>query len=278
MLGFNGTRSIFQAPAARFAAICAQPYVLVSKMHFSGSPPAQGQARTQYFDRQLKRTQRNNAAQWKDSAQYDYLRSEVTRRLVDRIEDISREFEVCADIGAGSGFVKRHLGDKGRKLKSLIHLELAEKSLLRDVNTEEESKVDGMKEYHVVADEEWLPLKSDSVDLAVSSMSMHWVNELPDVLAQVNRVLKPNGVFLCAMLGGETLQELRSAFACADMERDGGVRPHVSPFAKLNDCGDLLSAAGFQATTIDSDVLEIPYPDAFTLMHALECMRPGSGS
>jgi SAM-dependent methyltransferase len=104
-------------------------------------------------------------------------------------------------------------------------------------------------EYHVVDEEGALPFADASVDLVVSSMSMHWINDLPGFFKRVRRVLKPDGVFLAAMVGGATLQELRSSFTVADLERLGGVQAHVSPFAYGRDCGDLMASAGFTMPT-----------------------------
>eukprot|EP00808_Paulinella_micropora_P016904 g70692.t1 len=111
-----------------------------------------------------------------------------------------------------------------------------------------------------------------SADLIVSSMFLHWTNDLPGIFQQIFQALKPNGCFLGAMLGGETLQELRSSFALADMERQGGVRPHVSPLARVRDVGDLLGAAGFKLNTLDTDEIVVRYPDMFTLMDHLQKM------
>jgi NADH dehydrogenase [ubiquinone] 1 alpha subcomplex assembly factor 5 len=104
-------------------------------------------------------------------------------------------------------------------------------------------------QYHVVDEEGALPFAPGSVDLIISSMSMHWINDLPGFLKRCRVALKPDGVFLAAMLGGSTLQELRSAMTVADIERLGGVNAHVSPFAYGRDCGDLMAAAGFTMPT-----------------------------
>jgi len=98
------------------------------------------------------------------------------------------------------------------------------------------------------------------------------VNDLPDALEQIRKALKPDGVFMGAMLGGETLQELRSCLALADTERKGGVQPHLSPFVRLKDAADLLSNAGFAIPTIDTEAITVSFPDMFTLMHHLQGM------
>lgn len=108
-------------------------------------------------------------------------------------------------------------------------------------------------QYHVVDEEGSLPFAPGSLDLIVSNLDMHWINDLPGFMKRCRLALKPDGVFLASMLGGSTLQELRSAFTVADMERLGGIQAHVSPFAYGRDCGDLMAAAGFSMPTGQGD-------------------------
>lgn len=228
------------------------------------------------FDRATKSVQRDRAASMSDSNSYDYLRNEMARRLVDRVLDINRKFPVTVDLGCGSGHIGKFLGDKGG-VEHLIQLELSEKALTRDTHAPPNDDIgepvpDTRTSWLSVADEEFLPLAPNSVDLVVSNLSLHWVNDLPGCLAQIHKALKPDGCFLACLLGGETIQELRSSLALADMERLGGVRSHCSPFVRLSDCGSLLSSAGFNLPTVDSDAVNIPYPDMFTLCHHLQGM------
>eukprot|EP01133_Synstelium_polycarpum_P019484 gene19484-23341_t len=97
--------------------------------------------------------------------------------------------------------------------------------------------------------EQPLPFEAESFDLIISSMSLHWINDLPGVFANLRACLKPNGVFIGALLGEETLTELKDALYLAESEREGGFSPHVSPFAKLSDIGNLLSKAKFNLPT-----------------------------
>lgn len=128
--------------------------------------------------------------------------------------------------------------------------------------------------HRVVVDEEKdsLPFEQDSVDAVVCGMYTHWINNLPNVLGKAHKILKPDGVFFGAILGGDTLHELRSAFVLAEQEREGGVSPHVSPFAGIRDVGNVLTRAGFKIPTIDSDTLTVYYPDGLTMMHHLQLM------
>ena len=101
----------------------------------------------------------------------------------------------------------------------------------------------------VVGDEEFVPLQHQVVDGIVSNLCMHWVNDLPGTFIQSFNALKPNGMFMVSMFGGETLSELRDSFTVAEQERESGISPHVSPFARVTDVGNLLSGAGFRLPT-----------------------------
>ena len=124
----------------------------------------------------------------------------------------------------------------------------------------------------VVADEEALPFRDASLDLVVSALALQFVNDLPGTLVQIRRALKPDGLFLAALVGGETLTELRQAFAAAESEVEGGVSPRVAPFADVRDLGALLQRAGFALPVTDIDRLTVRYDSPFALMHDLRRM------
>ena len=117
-----------------------------------------------------------------------------------------------------------------------------------------------------------LPFSPNSFSAVVSSLSLHWINDLPSLLAQVARVLQPDSPFLAAMLGGDSLYELRSSLQLADLDRRGGVSTHVSPLADVRDMGGLLTKAGFKMLTVDVDDIVVDYPDTFALMQDLQAM------
>ena len=117
-----------------------------------------------------------------------------------------------------------------------------------------------------------LPFADASFDIVLSSCALHWAGDLPAVFAEVRRVLRPDGLFLGALLGGETLAELRSAFVAAQAEREGGVSPHISPMAGVADVGNLLAGAGFGMPTVDAEPLRVGYPDALRLCEHLQAM------
>ncbi|MFZ0236436.1 MAG: methyltransferase domain-containing protein, partial [Xanthobacteraceae bacterium] len=124
----------------------------------------------------------------------------------------------------------------------------------------------------VVADEEALPFRDASIDLVASGLALHFANDLPGVLAQIRRALKPDCLFLAALLGGETLIELRQAFAEAESEIESGASPRVAPFADLRQLGALLQRAGLALPVTDVERVTVRYSSAFDLMHDLRRM------
>ena len=122
-----------------------------------------------------------------------------------------------------------------------------------------------------------LPFSDGTFDLVISSAALHWVNNLPGLLLEIKRVLKPDGCLIFAMVGGSsTLTELRSLLVLAEMEWDGGVSSHVGPFVDFSDVGSLLTNAGFALTTVDVDTIPLSYPNAMVLMEHLQRMGEGT--
>jgi SAM-dependent methyltransferase len=124
----------------------------------------------------------------------------------------------------------------------------------------------------VIADEENLPFLPQSYDLVISPLNLHWVNDLPKALIQIRHVLKPDGLFLGAFLGGSTLQELREALLKTEIELNLGVRPHISPFVRLEDAVALVQRAGFALPVIDKETLKVTYKDLNSLFKDLKNM------
>jgi SAM-dependent methyltransferase len=124
----------------------------------------------------------------------------------------------------------------------------------------------------LAADEEALPFAPHSFDLVMSVLSLHWVNDLPGALIQIRQALEPDGLFLGALLGGETLAELRVALMEAELAEEAGAGPRVSPFAEVRDAGALLQRAGFALPVADVDTIPVTYPDALALMRDLRGM------
>ncbi|XP_034620044.1 arginine-hydroxylase NDUFAF5, mitochondrial isoform X1 [Trachemys scripta elegans] len=215
------------------------------------------------FDRQLKRKQKNWAALQPEPAKYNYLREEVGGRVADRVFDITRTFHLALDVGCGSGYIAQYLNKE--TVEKLFQVDMAENALKNTMETE-------IPTVSIVADEEFLPFKEDTFDLVVSSLSLHWVNDLPRAFREIHQVLKPDGVFIGAMFGGETLYELRCSLQLAELEREGGFSPHVSPFTDVTDLGHLLGRAGFNTLTVDTDEIQVNYPGMFEVMEDLQGM------
>lgn len=156
------------------------------------------------------------------------------------------------------------------RISELLAAESSESLLYRDADHEFNKKINITRQ--VLQDEESIPFEPESFDLVMSSLSMHWINDLPGVLSQINSVLKPDSPFVGAMLGGDTLFELRTSLQLAEQERRGGISPHVSPLADVRDVGGLLQKAGFKMLTVDVDDIIVDYPDTFALMEDLQAM------
>ncbi len=209
------------------------------------------------FDRTLVRAHRDRAAP--GFSDHDFLVAEVADRLTDRLADINRTFSTVLDLGC-------HTGQLGRALQHRTDI----KTLVQtDLSTGMLGTATGLR---VAADEEALPFADQTFDLIASVLSLHWVNDLPGTLAQINRCLKPDGVFLGAFLGGNTLQELRAAFLEGELEIKGGAGSHISPFAEVRDAGGLLQRAGFALPVADVETLTVTYPNPFALMTELRGM------
>ncbi|XP_075867034.1 arginine-hydroxylase NDUFAF5, mitochondrial isoform X2 [Microcebus murinus] len=213
------------------------------------------------FDRDLKRKQKNWAARQPEPMKFDYLREEVGSRIADRVYDIARDFSLGLDLGCGRGYIAQHLNKE--TVGKFFQTDIAENALKNSLKTE-------IPTVSVLADEEFLPFQENTFDLVVSSLSLHWVNDLPRALEQIHYVLKPDGVFIGAMFGGDTLYELRCSLQLAETEREGGFSPHVSPFTAINDLGHLLGRAGFNTLTVDTDEIQVNYPGMFELMEDLQ--------
>ncbi|KAI5927916.1 S-adenosyl-L-methionine-dependent methyltransferase [Camillea tinctor] len=261
----------------------------------ASSPPTH-----QVFNRHTKWLQRERAAaDVEGSREVDYLKDEVAMRLCERLWDIKRDFPSVLDFGANTCNIARaltrpfpnpnsdpnssssadELPDELPPLASRIgHLLAVDSSaaqLHRDASLPFNSALSLTRE--VLPDEETtFPYADNTFDLVLSSLSLHWINDLPGVLAQINRVLKPDCAFVGAMLGGDTLYELRTSLQLAEHERRGGVSPHLSPLADVRDVGGLLQRAGFRMLTVDVDDLVVDYPDSFALMRDLQAMGEGN--
>jgi SAM-dependent methyltransferase len=209
------------------------------------------------FDRRIVRLHRDRVAG--GLAENDFLLQEVGERLADRLDDVKRRFPLALDLGCHTGELGRLLGGRGG-VESMVHCDLSQAMATR---------APGLR---LAADEEALPFGEGTFDLVTSLLSLHWVNDLPGALTQIRLALKPDGLFLAAMLGGETLKELRQALAEAEIAVEGGLSPRVSPFAGVRDAGGLLQRAGFALPVVDTETLTVVYSDPLKLIADLRAM------
>lgn len=124
----------------------------------------------------------------------------------------------------------------------------------------------------IISDEETLGLESDSYDLILHMMCLHWANDPVGQLVQARHALRPDGLMLCSFLGGQTLHELRASLAEAEANITGGLSPRIAPMGEIRDLGGLLQRAGFALPVADSTPLTASYMNAFHLMHDLRKM------
>jgi SAM-dependent methyltransferase len=192
------------------------------------------------FDRALLQRRQDRAGKL---GPVTFLLDRVVEDMADRLQAVTRKFDVIADVWSPGDVLHEVLRARGQS----VHVLAADHA-------------------------EVLPLAAASLDLAVSALAFQFVNDLPGVLAQIRRALKPDGLLLAAMIGGDTLTELRQSFAAAEAECEGGVSPHVAPFADLRDVGGLLQRAGLALPVTDLDRVVVRYDSAFALMADLRRM------
>ena len=192
------------------------------------------------FDRALLRARQDRARRGEPVT---FLFDRVAEDMEERLQAVMRDFSYVAEIWTPRELLRKPLADRFR---SIVRID--------------------------VDQSETLPLQAESLDLVVSALALQFVNDLPGVLAQIRRALRPDGLLLAAMIGGDSLTELRQAFAAAEAECEGGVSPRVAPFADLRDIGALLQRAGFALPVTDVDRVVVRYSNAFALMQDLRRM------
>ena len=212
-------------------------------------------AKPTIFDRHLLRA-RQRRARARGAA--TFLIDHVAAEFAERLAAVLRSFDIAVDLGTPTDALRRALAGTA-KIGVLIAAEPAASAL-------------GGQFARIAADEEALPFADGALDLVVSALALQWVNDLPGALVQIRRALKPDGLFMAALLGGDSLMELREAFVTAESEIEGGLSPRVAPFADLRELGALMQRAGFALPVIDSDRLTVRYDNAFALMRDLRAM------
>ncbi|CAI5758514.1 unnamed protein product [Candida verbasci] len=258
------------------------------------------------FDRSTKLIHRSKYAKLDPelSRKKDYLRNEIAIKTIERLAFITRPFDKLLDFGSNSGNFLNQLcttsklpkalsGDEveikiidqlnkdkevvRNKIKDVYLFDSSESLLNRDSSQKLDHPFPG-KIHKFIADEESfdheiLLQNENQFDAVISNLSLHWINDLPTTLSNINKILKPDGLFMGTVFGGDTLYELRTSLQLAELERKGGMSPRVSPLIHLNDVGNLLNRAGFSMLTIDAeDIIVGGFPDIISLCEDLQIM------
>ena len=205
------------------------------------------------FDRSLLRQRRRRAQALGPAT---FLIDRVADDIADRLATVLRRFPRAADLGSPTGAVRRAIAGRADNLIAVD-------------GTTQSFDAAGPR---VVADEEALPFADGSLDLVVSALALQSVNDLPGTLVQIRRALRPDGLFLAALLGADSLTELRQSFAAAEAEVEGGVSPRVAPFIDAREAGALLQRAGFALPVTDVERITVRYASPFGLMADLRRM------
>ncbi len=219
------------------------------------------------FDRRLLRGRALRAAALGPSA---FLLERVAHELCDRLETVVRRFDLAVNLGTLAATLRYGLAQSGR-IGTIVAANACAGS------RPQVSGESGGDEVHpcalaLAADEEALPFRDASLDLVVSALSLQFVNDLPGTLVQIRRSLKPDGLLLAALAGGDTLVELRRSFAAAEAEIEDGISPRVIPFVDVRQAGALLQRAGFALPVADVNRLIVRYDSPIALMRDLRRM------
>jgi SAM-dependent methyltransferase len=185
----------------------------------------------------------------------DFLHREVAGLMAERLAEVTRAFSKVALIGTGAGVVAAALRPDGAGLTQL-----------------DPSPVMAAAAGGSVLTGETLPLEAGAHDLIVSTLLLHIANDPVGQLIQMRNALRPDGLMLAALFGGQTLNELRASLAEAEVECEGGLSPRVAPMAEIRDLGGLLQRAGFALPVADSERLVVTYATPLHLMRELRAM------
>ena len=201
------------------------------------------------FDRNIIRQKRNRSAPYlKD---HGFLIDWASNQIIERLGVIKKDFSLALQIGNRSS-----------------NLSIAKTNIEKIISIDHANKLAP----NIIADEEALPFQSNVFDLVLSALNLHSTNDLPGTLVQIKNCLKDDGLFIGAMLGGETLHELRHIMTQVEIEQTGGQSPRVAPFADLPQMGALMQRAGFNLPVIDSEKITVSYDNVFKLMQDLRLM------
>ncbi len=214
------------------------------------------------FDRRAVRAHRDRAAGAPDG--HDFLHREVAARLVERLDEVRRGLAIVLELGCHRGALSELLARRG-DIETLVAVDLSPACAGRARDAAPGALM-------LAGDEEALPIVGASFDLVISCLALHWVNDLPGALIQARRALKPDGLFVAALIGGDSLRRLREALMQAEIEVEDGASPRVSPFVDIRDAGALLQRAGFALPVVDRDEITVAYESPLALMKDLRLM------
>lgn len=229
------------------------------------------------FNRAAKVLQKQRFVVNSEAPKTEYLRDHAAKETLHRLSFIKRPMTKFLEFGSHTGNFAKLVakGDSpeareiSKKIKDYCMVDGSENAVSRD-------EIKNLAIRRIVADEEEYahPVLNEpnQFDVVLSNLSLHWINNLPKVLENINSSLKPDGVFMGSMFSTDTLFELRTCLQLAEMERFGGVSPRVSPFVEASELGSLLGKAKFKLTTVDVDEIIVDYPDIVTLMRDLQLM------
>lgn len=235
------------------------------------------------FDKSLKLNQKNHSVKSVEFPDVQYLKNQSVSKIINTLAFINRKFPQVLDVGSSYGHFESMLllRDQDPELQSdidKVRLKITDITMLdssKDCLDYKHYDDTEIKIRKLAADEETLSHRSlnpDSFNCILTNLNMHWTNDLPGFLTRCYSLLKQESIFIGSMFALETLFELRSSLQLAEMERKGGIAPHISPYITVQDLGNLLSRAGFKMITIDIDEVVVDYPDILGLMNDLKAM------
>lgn len=207
------------------------------------------------FDRDIVRKNIQRAEN--TISEHDFLWQHCARQIQDRLQDIKRSFDYSAEIAAAPYVLTPEFLEQ-KNMGNAFHM----------------SPLSGTGQ--VIVDEEFWPLRQQSLEALISFNHLHWVNDVPGSLVQFRNSLRPDGVLIGSFFGGETLRELRQALSAAEVEIHGGISPRVSPFISLPDMAALMQRANFALPVVDHDLVTITYDSFFKLLGDVRGMGQGN--
>jgi NADH dehydrogenase [ubiquinone] 1 alpha subcomplex assembly factor 5 len=242
----------------------------------SGHTPTAKHSQNLVFDKRQRIHHLDICSTDKEAHIYDYIRDHVAKEFCDRVDDLKLDSkQVILNLGSCSGLVSKNINPD--RVDMFIQADISGKSLTRCKKTD--SMLSPKFPIHYVrCDEEFIPLRVNTVDIVMSCLNLHWVNDLVGCFKQVHSILTDDKPFIGVLFGGDTLYELRSSLQLAELERLSGFSSHVAPKTTGQDIARLLQLCGFQLITVDISEIKIHYPSAFELMFDLQGMGENNKS